>query len=264
MQNAKKMILVSPEMVQSLNRQSSSTNVNPVRQVLSNLDGSIRAILETKGMSDKEKLVEYNRALHRYLQVSKHDPTNKPIPVTIHDQSDDRGTKPDTSTLNNNHDDDEKDDTLKEEVLKVLPPSARHRGKLLLDHLFKKNPGQNLYNSRRELMYNNDVVHGSNIIDLIYDLMKGRKSNKPVGWREFMNLLIEINTPESLIINPTSRSMLQELKVQTSPSLKRDAPVSNATLSMSKPSVHKRKAGGVTTRAKHKAKKVPSLKWEKF
>ena len=48
----------------------------------------------------------------------------------------------------------------------------------------------------------NAQVTGNNIVDLVNDAMRKRKSFQPVGWKTFARGLNDVNAPVDLVSNP--------------------------------------------------------------
>ena len=58
-------------------------------------------------------------------------------------------------------------------------------------------------------MYRNVPVPGSNIVDLVNDALRKRKSLQPVGWKMFPRGLKDVNAPMDLIGNPERWTYIQ-------------------------------------------------------
>ena len=57
------------------------------------------------------------------------------------------------------------------------------------------------WNKNDELVYEGNVVKGSNIIDLVNDTLRNKKGFTPHGWQYFACGLAKSNAPESIIGN---------------------------------------------------------------
>ena len=68
--------------------------------------------------------------------------------------------------------------------------------------LLDKIKGTVSWNDRGEMVYRNVPVPGSNIVDLVNDALRKRKSFQPVGWKMFARGLKAVNAPMDLIGNP--------------------------------------------------------------
>ena len=79
MEYTKKMTLVPEELARAV--QASTLKDQPSRRVLSKLDSEMHAILNSNGISDKEKVVRYNEVLQKFLQL--HQQETKPLPIHV-------------------------------------------------------------------------------------------------------------------------------------------------------------------------------------
>ena len=57
-------------------------------------------------------------------------------------------------------------------------------------------------------MYNDNAVPGTNVIDLVDDLVRAKKNFNPTGVPIFLQSLKEINLPHTYIGNDTRRAQL--------------------------------------------------------
>ena len=57
------------------------------------------------------------------------------------------------------------------------------------------------WNDRREFVHNGEVVTGSNIVDLVNDVLRKKIHIVPVGWKRFANQLKRLNISMDLIDN---------------------------------------------------------------
>ena len=89
-------------------------------------------------------------------------------------------------------------DIIEAELIESLPQSLKIKGKLLLQHLKANNVN---WNPAGELMIGNTKYDGTNIIDLVNDVMQNRKYSAPFGWQIFADQLKQMNVPQEMIIN---------------------------------------------------------------
>ena len=67
--------------------------------------------------------------------------------------------------------------------------------------------------NRELIMPYGDTIHGSNIINLIKELVTGtRQGELPVGWREFMALVANTNIPLAAFKKKSSKDTLKRLR----------------------------------------------------
>ena len=91
-------------------------------------------------------------------------------------------------------------DIIETELIESLPRSLKVKGKLLLQRLKMNNI---TWNSGGELIVENTKYDGTNIIDLVNDVMQNRKYSAPFGWQIFAQQLKKLNVPQEMIINKT-------------------------------------------------------------
>lgn len=151
--------------------------VKPVDFTLNNLDSEMMRILEAGDLPVDVKLSQYNQVLqrHRSLLSSR----NQPYKITV----------------------EEKDDTLKDvDVLSGIPETKLPTAKLLLDFIHKQ---RNItISDNGEVIINGNHIKGSNIVDLIHDLSRDRKTRPPpIGANPLLDALKTANIPLEYIGN---------------------------------------------------------------
>lgn len=57
-----------------------------------------------------------------------------------------------------------------------------------------------------------EKIPHSNIIDLLHDVIRVRKSIQPPGWEQLLQILKEINIPNEFVTNPLGRDYLMRPK----------------------------------------------------
>lgn len=252
MEHTKKMTLVPEELARAV--QASMGSSQPTRKVLSNLDESIRSILESDNVSDKEKVVLYHETLQKYLQLQQQEARPTSIHLRVSEQPSPGSNVQDALPKSEM----ERTSSIREQVLKMLPVTLKHKATLLMDHILKQ-PEDDLWswNRRGELIFNGRVIGGSNMIDLMYDVLKDRKMVEPTGWQYFLHVLRDANVPESLIMNKDRREILQQIKLKNIGASK-----SPKVLPQTPPIVTTRSK--TPLRAPSKKSKKSTLKWETF
>ena len=63
--------------------------------------------------------------------------------------------------------------------MNTVPKSLQAKARRLMEHL-KRNVA---WNDRGELIYEDVPVAGSNVVDIVHDLLRKRKTDDPTGWR---------------------------------------------------------------------------------
>jgi hypothetical protein len=81
--------------------------------------------------------------------------------------------------------------------LESVPKTIKAKAQLLLKKM-KSSPNIS-WNEKRELKYKGKNVQGSNVVDLVNDVLCKRKYFIPQGWETFGEALWEANVPQVLI-----------------------------------------------------------------
>ena len=68
------------------------------------------------------------------------------------------------------------------------------------------------WNSASKLMIGNTKYDGTNIIDLVNDVMQNRKYSAPFGWQIFADQLKQMNVPQEMIINKSQWNYINKHK----------------------------------------------------
>ena len=86
-------------------------------------------------------------------------------------------------------------------IVDTLGKPYRHKARELLELIQRSNPDVFTWTSSGEIVYNGQLIKGSNIIHLIRSVMYRTKIAKPVGHLEFKHYLRQINVPLTLVGN---------------------------------------------------------------
>ena len=189
------MALVDPRMLESVPSQSLSAN--PIENTMRRLDDEMRFILDRSDLNDREKVVLYNQVLMRYNLFSN-KAGQHPVRVTIDkapvkEDEEEKETRAEPGVEN--------------EIIDSVPESLRQKARRLLDNI----KGTVSWNDRGEMLYRNAPVPGSNIVDLVNDALRKRKSFQPVGWKTFARDLKDVNAPMDLVGNPERWIYIQSI-----------------------------------------------------
>ena len=65
------------------------------------------------------------------------------------------------------------------------------------------------------------VVPGSNVVDIVHDLLRKRKTSDPIGWQQFGSQMRAANIPMELLGNVAGRRHIQQRKRTLTPKQKR-------------------------------------------
>jgi hypothetical protein len=193
MNYTKKMMLVSPDMLQQkmstkeLSKKRSAPDedseeeyvprkVDPVE----NLEKEMYSILKKRDTEDRDKWSLYYQLLQRYFRHM--DEERKPL-----------------LQESDNTDQFEEEKIPKEQILEVMPVSLQRKASALLNWIDRSKGIK--WNGTGEVSVGGKKISGSNIIDLVRDLLTERKIPPPTGMKEFCVSLKKLNVPDSLIPN---------------------------------------------------------------
>ncbi len=180
----RKMALVPADMAAQFSLQQHLPGVPTLNQ-LSSLDQQMKDILEDKNMSADMKYKQYFNTLHRYDALQE-NAEEKPIPVAVREEKPQQNRNELPVSEN--------------ELLENVPATQRHGTRLLIKYL-KDNPNIT-WNKDNEMVYKGERIPRSNIYDLVVDISRNRRNQKPaVGWHELAEALSEQNIPETAIGN---------------------------------------------------------------
>lgn len=169
---AKIMNLVDSKMLEQMR-----IPVNPLHRTLNTLDSDMQSILQRRDMSDEEKVQAYNQILQRYLEYQKTDLKPSQTFIDTH--------KPKID--------------VEGEVIRTVPKTMRSKAANLLERI-KENPDTS-WNERGEFVYRGQPVVGSNIVDLVNDMLRFRKTFNPHGRYDFARALRHSHVPQELVGN---------------------------------------------------------------
>ena len=191
------MALVDPKILQSLSLQPPKTLQKATVNNILDLDSQMKSILDSSQSVD-EKVRAYNQVLQIFLtQQKKH---NAPLVETP-------SQRKENDTVG-----EELRDAVINDVMDSVPKTFTNKAQLLVRHL-TKNPGVD-WNHKGEIMLNGRLIHGSNLADLVNDVLRNRKTvDGPTGWEEFSSHLEEMNIPQELIGNKDRLSFMKDLKL---------------------------------------------------
>lgn len=206
MNNAKKMILIDPEVIEKIKNDNSNTNTT---NNLSRLDEEMHKVLNTK-IDDRDKWSLYLQTLQRYLYFVGKD--RKPIEIPILSLDEVKVTDKENNQIESaeiKQSCSEADDSSvplndyysKLQLIQLLPKTYKIKGELLLDILLK-NKEKIYWNKQGTVFIKNKEIFRSNIVDLLNDVIRPLRNTSPHGWSEFAIALKELQVPLSYIGNP--------------------------------------------------------------
>lgn len=164
--------------------------VDPLVKAMDVLDTGMQSALTREDIPVEERMQQYDQALARYMHV--HD-EYRPQPIKASTHVPIAKSTPEDST--------EPTDAIKDELMASVPPSMKRRAEQLWRRI--KTSQYVDWNDRGELIYKGNTIKGSNVVDLVNDVLRKRKAFNPEGWEVFGDALREENVPQNLIGHDT-------------------------------------------------------------
>lgn len=195
MNYAKKMMLVPLDSINRLQSQFPAATNN-----FDTLDNEMSKILELKGKSDYEKWQEYNQVLQQYLR--QYEKFKEPIKVPIEEENiSSSNTEQETIQPFSNNAQVNEHDIVLNSVLNTFARGHQFRNKAAALYGILKRTPDIKWDNNGSVAFRNQVVPGTNIVDLLNDVIRNRQGNPPVGWDQFAHVLSSINVPKEYIGN---------------------------------------------------------------
>lgn len=176
------MLLVPEEVMKRL----TSPAPNPVVESVGRADENLQTIMDSK-LKDDTKWKLYQQSMHRYI-----DQFNSSI-------------NPDAATVTSKS----HDMLSTETIVSCIPDKYKSKARQLVELL--RSSEKLLWDQNGQVNLNGRQLIGSNITDLVVDVLRASKQT-PIGSDQFIELLAELNIPESLITNPERRNKLRAVK----------------------------------------------------
>ena len=185
MEHARKMALVDPRLLDTLRSPPPATDT--LGKKVQALDDEMKTILDRKDLDDGTKVTLYNQVLQRY-NVLTDKRVKEPIRVvTVNESEVEPGSGSEGAVrapLSG----------LEATVLATVPKTMQAKASRLMEHLKR----DIAWTARGELIHEGVPVVGSNVVDLVNDLLRKRKTD-PTGWQPFARQLRAINLPMALV-----------------------------------------------------------------
>ena len=208
MEHARKMVLVDPRMLDTLRSPPPPTDT--LGRKVQALDDEMMDILDRKDLDDRTKVTMYNQVLQRYNVLSdKHvkEPTRV---ITVNDSGMEARAEaragvegalgaPATTTSE-----------IEADVVDTVPKTMQGKARRLMERM-KRNMS---WTTRGELIHEGAPIVGSNVVDLVNDVLRKRKTD-PTGWQPFARQLRAMNLPMELIGNVARRDYIRQASTPT-------------------------------------------------
>lgn len=199
MEHCKKLVLVPHETVSRLQEKTvARTGTNAIGE----LDTEMHKILLQKA-EDSEKWKMYNQTLQRYLHFANEQ--RKPLEIQLPSglgESGISGTKTSVSSEDNAR--------LLTQLVTAIPKRFKHNATALFESLSSQQAStQIVWDGNGTVSIQNTPLPQTNIVELISDAARNRKTAQAVGWKEFASVLKQLNTSIDLIPNTEYKEFIR-------------------------------------------------------
>ena len=152
-----------------------------------------------------EKVKQFTEELNKFRSLLK--TMTEPIKVQIQQQAE--RVKPSYDTSTQESATNEIDGT----IVQGLAKANRKKGSILLDFL-KMHPDKFMWNEKGEMTYQGKIFYGSNMRELISDVVTNRTKPSSQAFREsaFVKALADLDVPKDLVKNMKHLQMIEVYK----------------------------------------------------
>ena len=198
MDSIHKMVLIDPVRLGNLEQKTIRYSLpDPTLNALQRGQESMSQILQLDDMSNEERVNAYNEAQRKFLLQQKKYLYKKKKPVSVVVKNLPELEKSPAENIETT--DDATPDEIEENIIDSVPSSMKQRAKSLIKMI--KSGTDMTWNDKGELVYKDQVVPGTNIVDLVNDALRKRKHFEPRGWETFTSGLRELNVPQDIVRN---------------------------------------------------------------
>ena len=208
MEHARKMALVDPRLLDTFRSQPPPPHpTDTLGKTVQALDDEMMTILDRKDLDDRTKVTLYNQVLRRYNVLSDKR-VKEPVRVgAVNESMSSTASGPGAGVA-----------VVPEGVVgapssgieATVPKTMQAKARRLMEHL-KRDVA---WTARGELIHEGVPVSGSNVVDLVNDLLRKRKTD-PTGWQPFARQLRAINLPMELVGNVARRAYIRQATTTT-------------------------------------------------
>jgi hypothetical protein len=186
MERSKKMVLISPDTLERINE-----GQHPYTKSVSSIEAQLDHVLNETTLPEYDRWVKFVEIFQKYRQkLQEH---NNPIKVDIIEIEKDAIQKNQPNS---------------DRIVNEVPARYQNKARLFLDRLRDSDIS---WNNGGIVLIRGESIQGSNISDLINDVLRNRKDTNPQVWELFANELHRINIPFELIENISRKSYIRHL-----------------------------------------------------
>lgn len=203
MSNAKKMVVIPEQTYLELKKKQSSM-YTPRQDEIFNLEKEMDNIAKRTDIDPETKLKLLNDLQVDYLKLVK----QKPEPVSV--QIVQSATEPSVSSVLPIDNESIDADNIEKMIYQSVPSRLKKKAQAVLQTI-KANPDVMSWDSQGRFVYNNTAYKGSNMVDLVNDLLVPRKGYKPEGLEYFLRGLRQVNFPVTNVSNKLRRLAMEDM-----------------------------------------------------
>ena len=196
MEHARKMALVDPRLLDTLRSPPPPPATDTLGKKVQALDDEMKTILDRTDLDDGTKVTLYNQVLQRY-NVLADKRIKEPLRVVTVNESEVASESGSEGAVR------APISGLEATVMATVPKTMQAKASRLMEHLKR----DIAWTDRGELIHEGVPVVGSNVVDLVNDLLRTRKT-APTGWLPFAQLRA-INLPMTLVGNVARRAYIR-------------------------------------------------------
>ena len=194
--------MVPMKMLEEMQRQQQQYRprlpVSPQVAQTVDLQTQMQNVLQDPTLSESEKAQQYGETLYQFQRAHQKAKTPSVTPTSS-------STSLQSSTT-----------PLRGRILESVPPTLQRKAKLMMEYL-QDHPKVS-WDEKGELSYAGQRIPGSNIIDLVNDVLRSRKkSSLPTGWDRFAQVLKDVNLPQEVVGNKQRWTWMQKQQAGMSP-----------------------------------------------
>lgn len=192
MEHTRKMVLIPQESINKLksienkNENTTLTSIQTPGDPVSRLDNELTKILNSN-KNDIEKWREYREVFRRFLFFNNDDDKKQTkflVKDIVDENVDDFSSYP------------------IENILKSVPQMYRKKAQALINHIKAADTDKRLtWDKSGCIILDNNKIPNTNIVDLINDAIRHRKSHIAIGQKKFARFLQNINAPRDFVGN---------------------------------------------------------------
>ena len=202
MEHARKMALVDPRMLDTLRSPPPPTDT--LGKNVQALDDEMMTILDRKDLDDRTNVTLYKQVLQRYNVLSDKHAKEPTRVITVNESGTGVGAEARVGAegavgapvITSG---------IEADIVDTVPKTMQGKARRLMERL-KRNMS---WTARGELIHEGVPVAGSNVVDLVNDLLRKRKTD-PTGWQPFARQLRAMNLPMELVGNVARRDYIRQ------------------------------------------------------